>query len=107
MQLNVRITQRDIKQGERSNPKDCAIAKSLKRNRNLNASSVCVFYDKCVVQVQEQGRVQNYVGSLNDVASTFVHRFDHRKMVKPFSFKIELHKASKDDVYATEAETIS
>lgn len=103
MQLNIRVTHNDIKQGERSNPKDCAIAKSLKRNRKLNATSVSVFYDKCVVQVQENGRVQNYVGNLNDIASTFVHKFDHRKMVKPFSFRLNLGKASKDNVYALEA----
>jgi len=102
MQLKIRVSKKDIRNGEKSNPSDCAIAKALKRNKALNPTRVGVFYDKCIVQtVSAKGRKQSYIASLNDRASTFVHRFDHGKMVKPLAITLDLKKCSSDHVYAS------
>lgn len=102
MQLRINVSKKDIHNGEKSNPSDCAIAKALKRNKALKPTRVGVFYDKCIVQtVGAKGRKQSYIASLNDKASMFVHRFDHGKTVKPLALTLDLKKCSSSHVYAS------
>lgn len=100
MHLKLNITNSDITRGERANPSECAIARSIKRNKKIKATSVSVFYNKCIVQAQQKGKTVNYVATMPEAVSTFIHRFDHCKPVNPFRVELSLNKArSKDLVY--------
>lgn len=95
MKLNFRITKNDIKDGERSNPSNCAIARSVKRNRNITVKSVGVFHDVCILKKTDAaGKTSSYVAYLPTKAQTFVRNFDHDLKVQPFSLNLNFFKTS-------------
>lgn len=95
MKLNFRITKKDIKNGERSNPSGCAIARSVKRNKNISIKSVSVFHDVCILRkVNAAGKISSYVAYLPQKAQTFVRNFDHKLRVQPFALNLNFFKTS-------------
>lgn len=95
MKLNLRITKNDIKDGERSNPSNCAIARSIKRNKNITVKSVSVFHDVCIVKkANKSGNLASYVATLPQKAQTFVRNFDHSLRVTPFALNLNFAKTS-------------
>lgn len=95
MKLNFKITKNDIKDGERSNPSNCAIARSVKRNKNIIVKSVSVFHDVCILKkTNKSGKISNYVASLPEKAQNFVRNFDHNLKVLPFALNLSFKKTS-------------
>jgi len=95
VKLNFRITKKDIKDGERSNPSNCAIARSVKRNKKVNLKSVSVFHDVCILKkVNAAGKISSYVAYLPHKAQTFVRNFDHKLKVQPFALNLNFSKTS-------------
>lgn len=95
MNVNLRITKSDIKYGERSNPSKCAIARSVKRNKNLIINSVSVFHDVCIIRkINKTGKMSSYVASLPEKAQNFVRNFDHELKVLPFALNLNFTKTS-------------
>ena len=95
MKLNFKITKNDIKDGERSNPSNCAIARSVKRNKNITVKSVSVFHDVCILKkVNKAGKLSSYVASLPEKAQNFVRNFDHNLKVIPFALNLNFIKTS-------------
>lgn len=95
MNYTFRVTKNDIKGGERSNPSNCAIARSIKRNKKLNVKSVSVFHNVCVIKTNSKsGKIQSYVAGLNQKAQTFVRNFDHKLRVSPLSVNFNFVKTS-------------
>lgn len=95
MKLNFRITKKDIKDGERSNPNNCAIARSVKRNKKAIVKSVSVFHDVCVLKkLNSAGKLTSYVANLPYKAQTFVRGFDHKLKVQPFALSLNFFKTS-------------
>lgn len=95
MKLNFRITNKDIRDGERSNPSNCAIARSVKRNKNVIVKSVSVFHDVCILKkTNAVGSTVSYAAYLPTKAQTFVRNFDHDLNVQPFSLNLNFFKTS-------------
>jgi len=93
VKLNFKITKNDIKDGERSNPSNCAIARSVKRNKNIIVKSVSVFHDVCILKkTNKSGKISNYVASLPEKAQNFVRNFDHNLKVLPFALNLSFKK---------------
>jgi hypothetical protein len=97
--LKLKVSNSDIKNGERSNPQNCAIAKSLKRSKNIKASNVSVFHNVCIIKKVKNGKTQTYRAHLPQSAQDFVSKFDHGFAVNPFSLSLELVKVSKKQAY--------
>ena len=95
MKLNFKITKNDIKNGERSNPSNCAIARSVKRNKNIDIKSVSVFHDVCILKkTNSYGKLVSYAAYLPQKAQTFVRNFDHKLKVSPFALNLNFFKTS-------------
>jgi len=95
VKLNFRITKNDIKGGEKSNPSNCAIARSVKRNKKVNIKSVSVFHDVCILKkTDKSGKLVSYVAALPTNAQNFVRNFDHSLRVQPFSLNLNFVKTS-------------
>jgi len=95
VKLTFRITNKDIRDGERSNPNNCAIARSVKRNKNVDIKSVSVFHDVCILRkTNSTGKVVSYAAYLPQKAQTFVRNFDHSLNVQPFSLNLSFFKTS-------------
>jgi hypothetical protein len=98
--LKLRVSSTDIKNGEKSNPQACAIARSLKRSKT-KLKSVSVFHSICIVKKTEKGKVQNYRAYLPSEAQVFVKSFDHGLAVTPFSFSLDFKKVSNKEATAS------
>jgi hypothetical protein len=95
VRVNLKITKSDIKDGERSNPSNCAIARSVKRNKNVSVKSVSVFHDVCILKkINRAGKISSYVASLPEKAQNFVRNFDHNLKVLPFALNLSFVKTS-------------
>jgi len=93
--LKLRVSSSDINDGERSNPQNCAIARTLKRNNKIKKlKSVSVFHNVCIIKKEEKGRIQNYRAEMPYDAQSFIRDFDHGAAVVPFRLTLDFKKVS-------------
>lgn len=97
--LKLKVSNSDIKNGEKSNPQNCAIAKSLKRNKDIKISGVSVFHNVCIIRKEVKGKTQTYRAQLPQGAQDFVSKFDHGFAVNPFSLSLKFVKVSEKQAY--------
>ena len=97
--LRLNISNTDIKNGETANPQNCAIAKSLKRNKAIKTNSVSVFHNVCIVRNEEKGKTNTYRAELPYEAQTFVREFDHGLAVVPFKVSLNFVRVSEKNAY--------
>ena len=99
MRLSLRVINSDIEKGEKSNPSKCAIARSIKRNKNITVKSVSVFHDICVVKTVKNGKTTTYRASMPEQAQDIVMRFDRELCVAPISFNLDFARKSARQAY--------
>ena len=91
MKVNLNITKTHIKNGVKTDPSDCPIASSIK-DKIKNLKRVSVFVDYATIIVSRNNRNQYLRASLNDMASSFVRRFDGGMTIKPFKVTLNFTK---------------
>lgn len=99
--LKLKVSNTDIKNGEKSNPQNCAIAKSLKRNKTIKVKNVSVFHNVCIIRREEKGKLKTYRAQLPSEAQTFVSNFDHGVAVTPLSLSLKFVKVSERKAYSS------
>lgn len=99
--LKLKVSNSDIKNGEKSNPQNCAIAKSLKRNKDIKVTGVSVFHNVCIIRNEVKGKTQTYRAELPYEAQSFVSKFDHGVAVNPFSMSLKFVKVSEKQAYSS------
>jgi len=93
--LKLRVSSSDITNGERSNPQNCAIARTIKRNNNIKKlKGVSVFHNVCIIKKEEKGKIQNYRAEVPYEAQNFIRNFDHGVAVVPFNLSLNFVKVS-------------
>ena len=82
MKKHIKITNKNIKEGELANPENCAIARSLKDNiRNLKTISVLADHIKMTLK-----NGKSYYADMPKTGTNFIKRFDRGQAVN----KLEL-----------------
>ncbi len=80
--LKIKVTAKDIENGKRNDGARCPIARAARRVLKKVAS-----VDGTVIEFKYDGN--DYTDSiLPKAASNFIARFDDKKKVKPFTFKV-------------------
>ena len=77
----IAVTQQDIDRGVNAGPYKCALALALRRSFGCREGDVRVTRLNAVVRTR--------VFPLPPEATQFIHDFDHRRPVQPFSFGID------------------
>lgn len=96
-QLRLNVSNSDIKNGEKANPQDCAIAKTLKRNKHIKVKSVSVLQHACTIKAQgKNGKAQYFRAELPAEARNFISNFDHGYAVAPLSFVLNFVKTKSE-----------
>ena len=98
--MSFNITNKDISKGIQTDPKGCAIARAIYRNKMIK--SVKVFHDTCHIQVIEKNKIKSYRATMPDEARAFVRRFDSGLAVAPFYLTVDLFTVNKKDCLAAQ-----
>ena len=80
--LKIKVTEEDIKNGNRCNNESCAIAQAIKRT--IPDAKVYVGFDSVYIDGSTTGKCYWYITSIR--ARSFINKFDSRKTVKPTNF---------------------
>jgi len=88
MNKNINITERNIFEGEKANPQNCAIARAIKKEMKGKIKSISVLPSHVVVRTKNQ----EYIASMPKVGADFIKRFDHGQAVNSFSLKLNFKK---------------
>jgi hypothetical protein len=88
MNKNINITERNIFEGEKANPQNCAIARAIKKEMKGKINSVSVLPSHIVVKMKNQ----EYIALMPKVGADFIKRFDHGQAVNSFSLKLNFKK---------------
>ena len=92
MKVDLNITKQHIKNGVKADPYGCPIASSIK-DKIKNLKRVSVFADYATIIVSRNNKTQYLKASLNDMATSFVRRFDDGLTIRPF--KVTLNFTNK------------
>lgn len=88
MNKNINITERNIFEGEKANPQNCAIARAIKKEMKGKIKSISVLPSQVVIRTKNE----EYVAAMPKVGADFIKRFDHGQAVNSFSLKLNFRK---------------
>ena len=80
MNKTINITERNIFEGEKANPQNCAIARAVKKNMKGKITSVSVLASHVNVKIKNK----NYSAVMPKIGADFIKRFDHGQPVNSF-----------------------
>jgi hypothetical protein len=88
MNYEINITNRNIREGEKANPQNCAIARAIK-------SQLKKIKDVSVLGANVSMQVDNkiFVAKMPKVGENFIKRFDRGIAVNPFKLKLKFRKS--------------
>ena len=92
MNINLNVTNKNIRDAKVADPSNCPIAKALKRSvRGLK--DVYVYGKNAHITIKKGNRCTRYTTDLVQVATKFVQRFDAGLAVLPFKFNLNFKRA--------------
>lgn len=84
----IKIKEKNILEGEKANPQNCAIAKAIKAQMKKKITSVSVLPSHIVLTIKNK----NYFAKMPSIGRNFIKRFDRGIAVNPFTLKLKLEK---------------
>jgi hypothetical protein len=76
----INITERNIFEGEKANPQNCAIARAIKKNMKGKVSSISVLPSHVNIKIKNK----EYTAVMPKIGATFIKRFDEGQSVNSF-----------------------
>lgn len=88
MNKTVNIKEKNIMQGEKANPQNCAIARALKEQYKKELKNVSVLPSHVVLELKKE----TYTADMPKEGKEFIKRFDRGLAVNPFDLKLRFKK---------------
>jgi len=88
MKKIINIKEKNIMQGEKANPQNCAIARALKEEYKGKIKNVSVLPSHIVLELKKD----IYTASMPKEGVNFIKRFDRGLAVNPFELKLRFKK---------------
>ena len=85
MNKTINITERNIFEGEKANPQNCAIARAIKKNMKGKVTSISVLPSHVNIKIKNK----EYTATMPKIGASFIKRFDEGQAVN--SFVLELN----------------
>ena len=87
-QLKFKITGKNILEGEKANPQNCAIARSIKSKMKNKIEEVSVLPSHVTLKIDEK----IFVAKMPEQAASFIKKFDRGLAVNPFKLNLKFKK---------------
>jgi len=84
MNKTINITERNIFEGEKANPQNCAIARAIKKEMKGKLKSVSVLPSHISLTFKKK----NYFAQMPKEGTEFIKRFDRGQAVNSFKIKL-------------------
>jgi len=88
MNKTIKITQRNIFEGEMANPQNCAIARAMKEEMKGKSKSISVLPSHIVIKIKNN----QYTAIMPKKGRSFIKRFDHGLAVNSFKLNLKFKK---------------
>jgi hypothetical protein len=83
-----KITDRNIFEGEKANPQNCAIAKAIKKEMKSKIQDVSVLPSHVTLRIDNK----MFVAEMPKYGANFIKRFDHGQAVNNFKLNLNFKK---------------
>jgi len=88
MKQNIRITNKNILEGEKANPQNCAIARAIKSKMKKKITNVSVLPTQVILEMKKQ----MFIAPMPKEGKNFIKRFDRGIAVNPFELNLKFKK---------------
>lgn len=88
MKKTFKITNKNILEGEKANPQNCAIAKAIKNNMKKKIEEVSVLPTQVILKINKK----MFVAAMPKEGTNFIKRFDRGIAVNPFELNLKFKK---------------
>ena len=88
MKKTFNITDKNIFEGEKANPQNCAIARAIKKQMKSKIQDVSVLPSHVTLRIDNK----MFVAEMPKYASNFIKRFDHGQAVNNFKLNLNFKK---------------
>jgi hypothetical protein len=88
MKYKLNITEKNILEGERANPENCAIARSIKGKIRNKITNLSVLPSHVVLSFNKK----NYIAEMPKEGAEFIKRFDRGLPVNSFKLNLKFKK---------------
>jgi len=88
MKQKLKITNKNILEGEKANPQNCAIARAIKNKMKKEIQEVSVLATQVVLKIDNK----MFVAPMPKEGTNFIKRFDRGLAVNPFELNLKFKK---------------
>lgn len=88
MKKTFKITDKNILEGEKANPQNCAIARSIKNSMRKKIKNVSVLPSQVILEIDRK----MFVAEMPKDGTNFIKRFDRGLAVNPFELNLKFKK---------------
>lgn len=88
MKQTIKITNKNILEGEKANPQNCAIARSIKSKMRKNITNVSVLPTQVILEINKK----MFIAEMPKAGANFIKRFDRGLAVNPFELDLKFKK---------------
>jgi hypothetical protein len=88
MNQKLKITNKNILEGEKANPQNCAIARAIKSKMKNKIQEVSVLPTQVILKIDKK----MFVAEMPKQGTNFIKRFDRGLAVNPFEIKLKFKK---------------
>lgn len=88
MKQNLKITDRNILEGEKANPQNCAIARAIKSKMKKKITNVSVLPTQVILEMNKK----MFIAEMPKEGTNFIKRFDRGLAVNAFELNLKFKK---------------
>ena len=88
MKQNLKITNRNILEGEKANPQNCAIARAIKSKMKKKITNVSVLPTQVILEMDKK----MFIAEMPKKGTNFIKRFDRGLAVNAFELNLKFKK---------------
>lgn len=88
MKQNLKITDRNILEGEKANPQNCAIARAIKSKMKKKITNVSVLPSQVILEIDKK----MFIAEMPKKGADFIKRFDRGLAVNAFELNLKFKK---------------
>jgi len=88
MNRTLKITNKNILEGEKANPQNCAIARAIKNKMKKNIEEVSVLPTQVILKMDNK----MFIAPMPKEGTNFIKRFDRGLAVNPFELNLKFKK---------------
>lgn len=87
-QQTFKVTNKNILEGEKANPQNCAIARAIKNQMKKKMTNVSVLPNQVILEMDKK----MFIAEMPKIGTNFIKRFDRGQAVNAFKLNLKFKK---------------